>query len=477
MSSLDAAETQGVVRAGPSEFLARGDGEGDSAEIRRVVVVGDRRMTDVLAAACPPTCVVDHVPGFLAGLAELITGSADRLLGPADALAGMRDAMLATLREASLADRVVLTEADPDARAEHEAAGFDRVLDPESSGARLAAALGVIPMGDDNELSIGREGSPSERDMTSDPPAEPNDEPLGDSDLVEAIHDAGAGGDERLPGLLFRLLAAESGIPGIGLLCEELAGAVTEADVPAGHTSVQIRFRGERFGWLHAASPATTEDLLPWAGWAGRWLGLHRQTRQLRDLAMKDELTGVWNRRYFNRFLKRILERAAVDRQQVTLLVFDIDDFKSYNDLHGHAAGDAILAGAAQLMQSTVRSHDVVARIGGDEFAVLFWDPRGRREEGSSHPDDVLAIARRFQSAITDLRFPQLSAEAPGRLTISGGIAGFPWDGRTPAELMHKADLMALESKAQGKNAITLGAARPREPASPVSPAPPAPID
>ena len=280
---------------------------------------------------------------------------------------------------------------------------------------------------------------------------------------MEAIHDAGAGGPGRLPELVARLLAAESRIGGIGLDLDldraRPGGPEDDAgqQLPAGHTSVRVCFRGECFGRVHAPPPASAESLAPWAAWAARWLALDRQTRQLRELAMKDELTGVWNRRYFNRFLTRILERAASDRQQVTLLVFDIDDFKRYNDLHGHAAGDAILAGAAQLMQSTVRAHDVVARIGGDEFGVIFWDPRGRREEGSSHPDDVLEIARRFQRAITDLTFPQLSAEAPGTLTISGGIAGFPWDGRTPEELVQKADLMAMESKAQGKNAITLG--------------------
>ncbi|BAM02988.1 sensor domain-containing diguanylate cyclase [Phycisphaera mikurensis] len=419
---------------------------------RRVLVVRDGRLAGLLGDACAATVEVERIPGFLGGLAELITGRADRLLGPAEALAGMREAMAATLLDAGLADRVVLTDPSPSVRDALLEAGFHAVLDAAASGEELAAAIGA-----GGQAQAAGEAGAEGPQRAAPPPGGPGtpvrpSETLGDSDLVEAIHDAGGGADGRLHGLIVRLLRSESGIPGIEL--------VPEDEPQAGQASVRVCFRGECFGRLQAPPPAVEQALAPWAGWAARWLALEQQTRQLRELAMRDELTGVWNRRYFNRFLARILERAALDRQQVTLLVFDIDDFKSYNDLHGHAAGDAILAGAAQLMQSTVRSHDVVARIGGDEFAVIFWDPRGRREEGSSHPDDVLAIARRFQRAVTDLRFPQLSADAPGTLTVSGGIAGFPWDGRTPAELLQKADLMALESKAQGKNAITLGAGR-----------------
>ena len=409
----------------------------------RVLVVRGGRAADRVAAACPPGCSVGSTPGFLAGLAELVRGSADRLVGPADALSGVEASMAATLSEAGLLDRVVVLAGGGPARERLADAGYPAVLAPDAPPAALRDALGLEPEPKPGEPA-GAEGSAAA--------------PLGDSDLVEAIHDAGAGARERLPELLRRLLVRESGIPGVGLSLD-----ASGPGVPGGHAWAQVRFRGEAYGRLHAPAPADAAALAPWADWAARWLALGRQTHQLRELAMRDELTGVWNRRYFNRFLARILERAAADRQQVTLLVFDIDDFKGYNDRHGHAAGDAILAGAAQLMESTVRAHDVVARIGGDEFAVIFWDPRGRREEGSRHPDDVLEIARRFQRGVTTLRFPQLSAEAPGRLTISGGIAGFPWDGRTPAELLQKADLMALESKAQGKNAITLGAGEPPE--------------
>ncbi len=229
-----------------------------------------------------------------------------------------------------------------------------------------------------------------------------------------------------------------------------------------------MQYAGQSYGTLHApaeslASPdphhpaATVAQLQVWADWLARWLALESRFVRLRDLSMRDELTGAWNRRYFNRFLKRIIDRAAEDRQQVTLMIFDIDDFKIYNDAYGHPAGDEILREVAKLMMTSVREHDVVARIGGDEFAVIFWDADQPRRPHSRHPDDVLNAAKRFQRAVVEHRFPKLLDKAAGNLTISGGLAGFPWDGRTPDELLEFADAMAMRSKQQGKNAITVG--------------------
>ncbi len=227
--------------------------------------------------------------------------------------------------------------------------------------------------------------------------------------------------------------------------------------VPENHVSVPVGDQAQRMGRLSAGPPISIEQLQPWGRWLGRWLALKRQLDRLRRLAMRDETTDLWNRRYFNQFLKTLLARAAVQRFYVSLLVFDIDDFKIYNDRYGHLAGDEILCETAKLMQSLVREHDVVARIGGDEFAVIFWDSAGPRRPHSAHPHDPIEVAERFQKAICAARFPKLGHEAPGTLTISGGLAGFPWDGRTPQQLLDLADKMALQSKQQGKNAITFG--------------------
>ena len=112
------------------------------------------------------------------------------------------------------------------------------------------------------------------------------------------------------------------------------------------------------------------------------------------------------------------------------------------------------------ILRSVIRPTDRVCRIGGDEFAVIFNEPAGPREEGSQHPKDVFLLAHRFQQQVQQHRFPKLSDCLPGTLSVSGGLATFPWDGTTPEALLAQADKNALQSKRQGKNAITFG---PRE--------------
>jgi len=111
--------------------------------------------------------------------------------------------------------------------------------------------------------------------------------------------------------------------------------------------------------------------------------------RQLERLATEDDLTGLKNRRYIWEFSRQIIEYAQKENARVTLLVFDVDNLKKYNDIYGHQAGDEILKQAAVLMQRCCRGHDVVGRIGGDEFAVLFWDdPQQKRAATPSKSDE-----------------------------------------------------------------------------------------
>ena len=269
---------------------------------------------------------------------------------------------------------------------------------------------------------------------------------LGDIDLIDHLLTS----DHDVVQLAMDLLAGHTSIAGIDW-------APTGRDVPEDHSSVRVDLRGKQYGWLHAPPPATRQTLAPWAGWLARWLAIEQRFNQLWDLALHDELTGVYNRRYLNRFLDVVLQRARHSHFRVTVLVFDIDDFKSYNDRFGHGAGDEILREAARLMVSAVRDQDVVARMGGDEFAVVFWDAQGPRRANSEHPDSIRKAARRFQQAICQHRFPKLAEQAPGTLTISGGIAGYPWDGQSADQLLAKADEMTLQSKRQGKNVITFG--------------------
>ena len=222
---------------------------------------------------------------------------------------------------------------------------------------------------------------------------------------------------------------------------------------------------------------------------------LETRIRDLERLATEDDLTGLKNRRYIREFSRQIIERAAAQNGRVTLLVFDIDDFKHYNDVYGHCTGDEILRQAAALMRRCCRAHDVVARIGGDEFAVVFWDdpqlaenpkseirnpkiPSGgaadRRSASADHPKEALFIARRFvreleKAGLSSLPDPARHFDGTGQagfgvlgpvgkgvLTISGGLASFPRDGRTSDELFLLADKALLDAKRSGKNRIYL---------------------
>ncbi|MEJ5260448.1 MAG: GGDEF domain-containing protein [Anaerohalosphaeraceae bacterium] len=202
--------------------------------------------------------------------------------------------------------------------------------------------------------------------------------------------------------------------------------------------------------------------------------------RQLEKLATEDDLTGLKNRRYVNQFLIQVLALARQYQFPVTLLLFDIDNFKQYNDRFGHSVGDQVLIQAGELIRRCCRAHDVVARIGGDEFAVVFWDlpeqkkrtdspdaRRERRHHSARHPREPLFMAERFRREISSSRLPMLGPEGHGQLTISGGLASYPDDGKTADELLKRADKALLEAKRQGKNQIVLIGDKNETPPSP----------
>jgi len=187
--------------------------------------------------------------------------------------------------------------------------------------------------------------------------------------------------------------------------------------------------------------------------------------KQLEKLATEDDLTGLKNRRYIWEFSRQIIEHTRVENGRVTLLVFDIDNFKHYNDVYGHSAGDEILKQAAVLMRRCCRRHDVVGRIGGDEFAVVFWDdtqlkPVGseseRRSTQADHPKEAIFIAKRFRREFNKAELHLLGPEGKGVLAISGGLASFPRDGSNIQELFGQADKALLEAKRSGKDRIYL---------------------
>jgi diguanylate cyclase (GGDEF)-like protein len=245
---------------------------------------------------------------------------------------------------------------------------------------------------------------------------------------------------------------------------------------PTAMEMVSSAFNGTTLADDYLICPVQTNrfcELIPPAGEAGEAESVADaavdasgdRIRQLEKLATEDELTGLKNRRYIWEFSRQIIERAKSENKRVTLLIFDIDNFKHYNDVYGHSAGDEILKEAAVLMRRCCRGHDVVGRIGGDEFAVVFWDdPRRkmskeeseRRSAAADHPKEAIFIAKRFIEALGKAELHLLGPEGKGVLAISGGLASFPRDGATIGELFEQADKALLEAKRSGKNRIYL---------------------
>ncbi len=195
-----------------------------------------------------------------------------------------------------------------------------------------------------------------------------------------------------------------------------------------------------------------------------------RKREKLQDLAWTDDLSGLRNRRFFEHALDELIAHALQNRQCLTLLLLDIDNFKTYNDALGHEVGDQLIREMAVLLSRCLRERDVVARIGGDEFAVILWDAERQRVPGSQHPREFMAVAQRFRQAIEDHDFRCLGATGPAPVTISGGLACLPWSGITREQLMRAADQAMLEAKRTGKNTLLLAPERTDAGAPPDTP-------
>jgi len=161
--------------------------------------------------------------------------------------------------------------------------------------------------------------------------------------------------------------------------------------------------------------------------------------------AVVDWLTGLYNHGYFKKFLDLEIKKSLRQRYPVTLIMIDIDNFKAVNDAYGHPTGDVILQELAQVVRKAVREVDLVARYGGDEFAVVlpYSDGHG-----------ALRVAHRIDRAIKTHGFSSMTSAQKTRLTVSMGVAGYPQDAVHVDELIHSADQKLYEAKVRGKNQI-----------------------
>ena len=172
---------------------------------------------------------------------------------------------------------------------------------------------------------------------------------------------------------------------------------------------------------------------------------------KVNTLAITDSLTGICNRRYFFERLTAELERSRRYNRTMHVLMIDIDDFKDYNDQHGHQQGDRMLREFAQQIKQHIRSTDLVARYGGEEFVVIM--PEAESEQ-------AVHLAERLRIQIeTFMR--SYSAADEKWFTISVGIAGFPEHGTDVDALLRRADIALYNAKKSGKNTICVSGREP----------------
>jgi diguanylate cyclase (GGDEF)-like protein len=167
------------------------------------------------------------------------------------------------------------------------------------------------------------------------------------------------------------------------------------------------------------------------------------QTKAALELqAQTDSLTGLNNHRFFQERLRAELARANRSHDSVALLMLDIDNFKKVNDVYGHAVGDQVLQGVGTLLRSTIRSSDVVCRIGGEEFAVIM---------PSCDVGDAMGFATRMMEGLAALEF-----DPAGKMTVSVGIAQGPQHAMNPTELVACSEAAMMTAKARGKDLVIL---------------------
>jgi len=392
-----------------------------------------------------PDCEVESVSSFLSGIDRLRACQArgvlafvgTRQLRLSEAVAGLREA-------AGQHTRLLLCcepENEPAVRSALDSGADDYLILP-LNGAELDEALGF-----------------------SNDTWEPDDTtPAATMQELDSLTDV-VGDLEASP---FNLLSRLADLVRLAMQCTSVTlvaeGSVATSGAATGAPALSepIRDGGRTLGQITVGgrdqpyAPADTEKLRHYARLAGRVLTASARLRRWKKQAMTDDLSGLHNRRYATQFLAEILERARDERFRVTVLIFDIDDFKTYNDQYGHTAGDEIIQRVGQLFLSHCREHDVVCRYGGDEFCVIFWDADEPRVAGSSHPTDALAVLDRCKDALKSYRYQAAGQEERGEITISGGLASFPWDGSEAADLIAKADHALIEAKRAGKNQVLL---------------------
>lgn len=182
----------------------------------------------------------------------------------------------------------------------------------------------------------------------------------------------------------------------------------------------------------------------------------HRYAMELREsvnhsiaLAVTDDLTGLYNRRYFDRHLNVLLGKAHAQERNLAVMILDIDHFKSVNDTYGHDVGDVVLKEFSARVKRNIRGVDLACRFGGEEFVVLMPDTDVSNAE---------LVAERVRQAVGERPF-EIKGQRPLRVTVSVGVSFNENEADTPESLIKRADQALYRAKREGRNRVILTAA------------------
>ncbi|MGB3400529.1 MAG: sensor domain-containing diguanylate cyclase [Candidatus Deferrimicrobiaceae bacterium] len=213
-----------------------------------------------------------------------------------------------------------------------------------------------------------------------------------------------------------------------------------------------VTMNGNVMGILVVASSIVqTRDEIPFVSMIAELLGnAYKYTTEIESVehsASVDPLTKLFTRGHFAQRFEMEIRRAKNYAHPLSIFLLDIDHFKNINDTHGHSAGDLILMKLGQILRQSIRSSDLSARFGGEEFVVMML---------STGKEQALNFSENLRKTIESTEFRIPGVQSPLKVTISGGLATYPADGDSTTDLLRKADEALYKAKQTGRNRVAL---------------------
>jgi len=171
-----------------------------------------------------------------------------------------------------------------------------------------------------------------------------------------------------------------------------------------------------------------------------------RMRETLASLAIRDPLTGLFNRRYLGESLEREVRRTARNGMPIGVIILDVDNFKRFNDTFGHGAGDTMLNSMAKLLRSRTRAGGIASRYGGEEFTLVM--PEATLESTRVRAEQLRREVKQLQV--------QYESRVLGQITLSLGVASFPQHGSSAQSLLQAADSALYEAKHGGRDRVAV---------------------